>query len=282
MIYDCFQFNNELKLLEAKLNHHASFVDKFIITECPWTYSGLSKRLYYDEVKNQSPFVEFKHKIIHRIYDVAPNGLSNWDYEHKQRNYLRTADFYDNDLIIYADCDEFIRSKAVLEIASNRNDIITLDMKLCWYYLNCTMKKNSTFQSDYSMEACFNRRWKMAKICRAKHLRTIKNLYQIRQLYLWESDFYFTIKDAGWHFSNLGDPAIIAKKFASFSHSKELGEKYEISAMAIDRRKKLLKDPLGRKVWFVQTDLDAPQYILDNKEHYKEFILNYVPDHQRS
>lgn len=33
MIYDCFQFNNELDLLEIRLNHHGAFVDKFILKE---------------------------------------------------------------------------------------------------------------------------------------------------------------------------------------------------------------------------------------------------------
>ena len=40
MIYDCFPFNNELDLLEIRLNHHDYFVDKFVLSESKWTYSG--------------------------------------------------------------------------------------------------------------------------------------------------------------------------------------------------------------------------------------------------
>lgn len=275
MIYDCFQFNNELDLLEIRLNHHSKFVDKFIITECPWTYSGIKKRLYFNEVKDKPNFAKFKNKIIHRIYNVPPNGLSNWDYEHKQRNYLRDVDFDLDDLIVYTDCDEIIRNKAVIIEALENNRIITLDMKLCWYYFNCVIKPDSKFQTDYSMEACFNHRWRMAKIFKPDHLwYSTKNVYQLRQLFLWDLEHDYTIKNAGWHFSNLGDPDLIYKKFCSFSHSNELNSKYYLSKKAIANRKQNLQDPLGRNVSFVQTDLDVPKFVTDNIQKYKRYIIN--------
>jgi beta-1,4-mannosyl-glycoprotein beta-1,4-N-acetylglucosaminyltransferase len=273
MIYDCFQFSNELTLLEIRLNHHSSFVDKFVITESPWTYSGIKKRLYFNEVKDKAPFVQFKDKIIHRIFDKPPNGLSNWDYEHQQRNYLRTMDFNGDDLILYMDCDEIIRDKSVIDQASQHDRIITLDMTLCWYYFNCIIAPNSEFQPDYSMERCFNHRWRMGKICRSKHLNWVKNIYQIRQLFLWDLTEDYTIKNSGWHFSNLGDPGLIYKKLCSFSHSKELHQKYDLSKKAIKRRKKRLQDPLGRDVSFIETPLDVPKFITDNIDKYKKYIL---------
>jgi len=274
MIYDCFQFNNELMLLEIRLNHHWPFVDKFVITECPWTYSGIAKRLYFNEVKNKPRFKKFQSKIIHRIYDIPPNGLSNWDYEHNQRNYLRTMGFRLDDLIVYTDCDELIRNKTVIETAMSQNKIVTLDMQLYWYYFNCVIKPGSGFQPDYSMEKCFNHRWRMAKIFPASYLDYTKNIYQIRQMFLWNLTDDYTIEDAGWHFSNLGDPALIYKKFCSFSHSKELNEAYDLSAKKIKERKKQLKDPLGRDVEFIAVKLDVPEFVLNNIKKYKRYILD--------
>ena len=277
MIYDCFPFNNELDMLEIRLNHHSQFVDKFVLTECPWTYSGRSKPLYYDQVKDRSPFKEFKDRIIHNIYNISPNGKTNWAYEHDQRNSLRRIPFVGGDLIIYADCDEIIRDKSVIERAAvsiTNYGIVTLDMELNWYYFNCVIKPGSKFQKDYSMEVCFNHRWRMAKIFSPVYLKVFKNLYKIREANLWELQNDFTIESAGWHFSNIGDPILIDAKFRSFSHSEQLKNKYHITADLIAGRKAELRDPLGRDVSFVRTELDVPAYILDNIEKYEGYILN--------
>jgi len=277
MIYDCLPFNNELLLLEIRLNHHSPFVDKFVLTECPYTYSGEEKPLYYDEVKDKEPFAKFKDKIIHNIYDVPPNGKSGWAYEHNQRNSIRLIQFGNNDLIIYADCDELIRDKTVIDKALNYikyYPIITLDMELNWYYFNCVIKPGSKFQNDYSMEICFNHRWRMAKIITPKTFRYFENLYKIRESNLWDLSNDYTIKNAGWHFSNLGDPVSIDKKLKSFSHGDQFKKKYQITPELIAERKAKLRDPLGRDVSFIRTELDVPQYILGNIERYKELILN--------
>ena len=275
MIYDCFPFNNELMLLEIRLNHHSPFVDKFILSEATHTYSGKPKELYYDKVKNQEPFAQFKDKIIHRVYDVPPNGKSNWDYEHDQRDSLRGFEFKDDDLILYLDCDEMIRDGVVIEKAKRHWRVVTLGLKLCWYYFNCIKSEDSKFHNDYSLEKCFEHGWYMGKICRKSHLEEYKHLYNIRQDYLWNRDMGVTISEAGWHFSNLGKPQDIYDKLMAFSHSEELSSKYKLSPELIQERKEALVDPLGREeVFFNKTDLDVPFFISDNIERYRECILD--------
>lgn len=284
MIYDCFPFNDELELLEIRLNHHSSFVDKFVLSESMFTYSGHPKRLYYDRVKDQKPFARFKDKIIHLIYRRPPDRKeSNWEYEYSQRDNLlqMMPIFKDSDLIIYLDCDEMIRDKVVIDEAIKLRCIVSLEMKLCWYYFNCIVKSGSKFQSDYSMERCFNHRWHMGKICRKVHLKQFSTLYRLRQFHIWDPRKVYTIFNSGWHFSNLGNPTVIYNKFISFSHSNELKNKYNFSPELIQKRKAQLIDPLGRNVSFVATELDVPQFILDNAERYKEYILN-VADNQKS
>ena len=275
MVYDCFPFYNELMLLEIRLNHHDSFVDKFVISESMFTYSGLPKRLYYNEVKDKKPFAKFKDKIIHLIYREPPRGKMNWEYEHDQRNNLlqMLPIFKEKDLIIYLDCDEIIRDKKVIDEAMSLNQIVSLDMKLFWYYFNCIIKPDSEFQSDYSMEKCFDHRWHMGKICRKSHLKQFDNLYSLREFCLHTPNDVYTIFNSGWHFSNLGSSDMIQNKLISFSHSDEFRDKYNLSAKEISKRKKQLKDPLGRDISFIQTELDVPQFILDNIEKYREYIL---------
>ena len=42
-IYDCFIFNNEVELLELRLNILNDVVDKFVIVEGNFTFSGTKK-----------------------------------------------------------------------------------------------------------------------------------------------------------------------------------------------------------------------------------------------
>ena len=72
MVYDCFQFFNELDILKIRLNVLSPVVDKFVISEATETFSGLPKPLYYEE--NKEMFREFEDKIIHQVVtDEIPN-----------------------------------------------------------------------------------------------------------------------------------------------------------------------------------------------------------------
>ena len=56
-IYDCFMFNNEIDLLNIRLNILNEYVDYFVIVESAETHSGLKKKLCFDLEK----FPEFKN-----------------------------------------------------------------------------------------------------------------------------------------------------------------------------------------------------------------------------
>lgn len=72
MVYDCFQFFNELDILKIRLNVLSPVVDRFVISEATETFSGLKKPLYYEE--NKAMFAEFQDKIIHVVVDDTPAG----------------------------------------------------------------------------------------------------------------------------------------------------------------------------------------------------------------
>ena len=50
MVYDIFTFNNELDILEIRLNILDNYVDYFVIIEGVETFSGIIKPLYFDSV----------------------------------------------------------------------------------------------------------------------------------------------------------------------------------------------------------------------------------------
>ena len=66
MIYDCFIFNNEIELLDLRLNILSPFVDKFIITDGDTTFSGNPKESVY--LKNKERFSKWEEKIIHNLW----------------------------------------------------------------------------------------------------------------------------------------------------------------------------------------------------------------------
>ena len=52
-IYDCFNFFNELDLLEIRLNTLYDIVDYFVIIESNLTHSGEVKPFYYEDNKSR-------------------------------------------------------------------------------------------------------------------------------------------------------------------------------------------------------------------------------------
>src|SRR3990167_11062120 len=74
MIYDTFMFFNELDLLEIRLNELDKVVDKFVLVESPFTYSGKSKPLFFQS--NKKRFSKFLHKINYvLIEDIGDRSL---------------------------------------------------------------------------------------------------------------------------------------------------------------------------------------------------------------
>ena len=115
MIYDCFQFFNELDMLKIRLNVMSPIVDKFVISEATETFSGLKKPLYYEE--NKEMFAEFADKIIHVVVDDTPEGYTH-DRDTFQKNAVTRGlkDCTDEDIIIFSDLDEIPNPEKIKEI----------------------------------------------------------------------------------------------------------------------------------------------------------------------
>jgi beta-1,4-mannosyl-glycoprotein beta-1,4-N-acetylglucosaminyltransferase len=58
-IFDCFTFNDELEILDIRLNTLNKFVDKFIIVESAINHQGKSKKINF----NINLFKRFESKI---------------------------------------------------------------------------------------------------------------------------------------------------------------------------------------------------------------------------
>jgi len=258
MIYYCFMFNDEYDLLEVQLNTMNSIVDKFVISEGPYTQSGEKKPLYFELVKNDLRFRKFKDKIIHIIdngllpKDKLPEGKrSRWYNENHQRNAIQQVKFKSNDLIISGDVDE-IMNPDVLPILKKEQKPVTLMQHLYYYYLNC--------QSLSS--------WRAVISMRGKHLKN-KALSDMRL----ERNNFKAINNAGWHFSYLGGVERVIKKLKIMAHAEYSTEKYW-NKENVEKCLREGKDLFGRKLnkyKFVEK-LNVPKYILENMDKFKKYV----------
>lgn len=62
MLLDVFPFTNEFRILKARLDYLNSIVDLFVIVEADITYSGIAKRMLFQDLRGQ--FGQINHKIM--------------------------------------------------------------------------------------------------------------------------------------------------------------------------------------------------------------------------
>jgi beta-1,4-mannosyl-glycoprotein beta-1,4-N-acetylglucosaminyltransferase len=270
MVYDAFQFLNELDLLEIRLHTHNDYVDKFIITECILTHSGNPKPLNY--LNNKHLFEKFNHKIIHVVLDKFPDEVLDHkmflqdEVHHNiiqardtyQRMYfLSQLSFADTDTILMLDTDELLDFKKIKPTADTK--ITSLVLNNYYYYINnqgsCTsdggiMSSYKTLKDAVGNNICKNIRYRS---------KSKKELYHA-------SDGV-----VGWHFSFLGGENQIKYKIESWSHS-EYNTPSIKNGLELNLKNNLDIFNRGYSYKVVPLDDSFPHYILENKAKFAHLI----------
>jgi len=257
-IYDVFTLNNELDMLEIRLNILNDFVDYFVIIESTETFSGFEKPLYYD--LNKERFEEFRHKIIHYVIKDTPVDFNDkncdqkvlhmasnsdnvtrehlcWLKEFYQKELIKNAlvDLKDDDICFISDIDEIWNYKIEYNIGDG---IYKPKINLCYInYLNVRTDEDWTFFTGPIVTKYRN----IKNEC-LNHLRTQRKM----------NHKYIFIEDGGWHFNALGG---IQKKIEDFKHPV-----YTNSYM------------LSRENNSRIDESDLPEYLKENKEKYKKLF----------
>jgi beta-1,4-mannosyl-glycoprotein beta-1,4-N-acetylglucosaminyltransferase len=254
--YDCFQFFNELDILEIRLNELYSQVDYFVIVEAEASHQYKRKPLYFNENKNR--FLKFLNKIIHVVVPFSDFKTDDfWYNENLQRSRLLKGieNAKDEDLIIISDVDEIVSNIALTNIKNNfiQNAYI-FKQNLYMWYLN-------TRVDNYD--------WINSGISRKKYLEKI-GTQSFKSNTLCKT--FPKIENGGWHFSYLGNHEKIKIKLENFAHA-------EFGYLTVDdlknNREKLI-DPLGRQnegITLVKDSVQTlPVFIQENQEKFKEYI----------
>lgn len=243
---DCFQFFDELDLLEIRLNSMAPYVERFVLCECPVTHSGNPKHLYFEE--NKDRFKDFN--ITHLIVDDYERllGCSPWKMENYQRDYLINGikDVDPDEIILISDLDEIPN----MEIYNDSDEGVFIQ-KVYYYALNI-----------YS----YRKNWKGTVAVKRKNISTVNNIRFSR------SSFDRIPGFGGWHFSTLGSADKVIHKIESFAHQElntnDIKNKIEHNITNFI-------DPYGRGKLVLEMP-SGPKWLLDNKERYRNLFYGEV------
>lgn len=250
-VYDCFMFNDELDILDIRLDELNDVVDKFVLVEATLTHSGKPKPLYFN--RNKQKYQKYLDKIIHIIVDDFPETEDPWVRERYQREQISKglANCNDNDIILTGDADEIPR-KHIVESYRTEQGLIGLELDYSFYYLNCVRQKKGTTHYRISPYSII----KETGHCNARYAEVP------------------LIKDAGWHFSFIGDINQIIKKFESYAHQEYNNDYWKDPARLqslIDNAGDILEK--GMEFKYVDIDITFPRYVVNNIEYFKNAKL---------
>ena len=287
MVYDCFQFFNELDILNLRLHILSEVVDRFVISEATETFSGLSKPLYYEE--NKELFSEFADRIIHVVVEDTPDyRLEDGAPDtHRRDTFQKNAvtrgltDCTDDDVIIASDLDEIPDPERIREILPqlDRTRIYHFAQRLYYGYLNMEEVSGEllSYGGEFPGIEGTDRRWIGTRMLSYELLR--KNGWQLGELrYPERRAIGIRVADGGWHFGYMGGHGErdirkrVSDKVVSAAH-QEYNSRYVLSRVS-DR---LLDggDIFGRNARFFRRDIDEtyPEYIREHREELSHLIL---------
>ena len=283
MVYDCFQFFNELDILKIRLNVLSPVVDMFVISEATETFSGLKKPLYYEE--NKELFAEFQDKIIHVVVDDTPKG-AGWG-THERDTFQKNAvtrglkDCTDEDIVIFSDLDEIPNPNKIREILQNfqEDKIYHFAQRLFYCYLNMEEVSGNLLSYAGEFEGVGRKKWIGTKMLSYKLLKE-ENLLLGELRFPERKEIGIRVDDGGWHFGYMGGHGEkdirkrVQEKVVSAAH-QEYNSRHVLSN--VTDQIKDGKDIFGRNAQFVRCEIDEsfPEYI---REHQKE--LDFLIMHE--
>ena len=202
MLYDCFLFNDELDILELRLQELYDYVDGFVLVEGAETFQRNPKPFYFAD--NKERFKPYLGKIIYVPFTatIPKQAISaeNRAYEQPQRDAILQGLYqvHPEDVIIISDVDEIPSRETVVKLRGIKKKT-RLYYRFHYYDLNYVM----TWP------------WCLAFAIPYQHLLQTTPHYARHAIEIGEDSFV----NAGWHFSFFGGNEQIRKKLLAHSES---------------------------------------------------------------
>ena len=275
MVYDCFQFFNELDILNLRLHVLNDVADRFVVSESTVTFSGEKKPLYFQE--NREMFAPFADKIIHKVVDDTPMDVSAFMRDSHQKCAVARglAGARPEDIVIFSDVDEIPNPEAVKRVLANFDDskIYALAQRNFYCYLDMEETSGNLLSITGEFEGVTgsDRKWLGTKICSYRMLSS----YTTEQLRdAAQKPLMVRVPDGGWHFSYMGggrEESVedrVKYKIKSAAH-QEYNNRSTLSKVKKNIRNH--QDILGRESRFeiVPIDESYPVYLREHLEEYR-------------
>lgn len=299
-VVDCFPYFNEKEILELRINLLKDYVDKFVIVDGNYTHSGIPKDFTLKKTISEFNLPSDKIEVIEldmsdeslplitdyeKIWNIEKTHISR---ERAQRDAIAkcitTNDFSDDTLFIVGDCDEIINPKYISLYKDlslkNRDKIFKIDLvqlegraDMRVYYKD----SNTPREWCYSLFACLKMHMENTSLTYIR--ANIMNPYPV----VWAYEKESMLRDAGWHFSWMGNNLNRLKKSESFCHHDQELDFLKYSNYSSDEMKKFLVEydfhdgqicPSGDTKFIVRKYplQDLPQIIFD-LPRVKNFLL---------
>ena len=252
MIIDCFIFNDELDMLELRLNTLNQIVDRFVLVEAAETFQGNPKPFVFNEHRDEPRFAPFVERITHLMLEHLPDYGTAWTREHAERNAIREAlGVCDrNDIVLISDVDELPNPARIIELRHPTTlvarRVATFEQRLYSYVLNWRHV----------------RPWYGTRAVRYGDLGEPQALRSTRAPRPDE----LVIRDGGWSFSSFGGVYAVRRKLEAFAHTAcnrpEYLDTAYISQCIADGRGILPND--GNEYVWQDVDDSYPPYLLEH------------------
>ena len=280
MVYDSFQFFNELDILKMRMHILNEVVDKFVISESTVTFSGEKKPLYFNE--NKKMFEEFSDKIIHVIVEDTPQEANAFERDSHQKCAVARGlkECTDEDIIIFSDVDEIPNPEKISEIVSTIEDgkIYCLAQRNFYCFLNMEEVSGNLLSVTGEFDNIDNPKWLGSKVCKYSLLKefTTEELRNKEQ-----KSIGIRVENGGWHFSYMGGTKNssveerVKHKIKSAAH-QEYNNKKVLSHVRKNISEK--KDIFGRESRFEVVPINDtfPLYLREHIDEY-EYLLYRKP-----
>lgn len=280
--YDMFPFFNELELLEIRLNELDPVVDVFILAEARHTFQKKPKELVFEQNKHR--FAKFLPKIRHVVVDELPGFFYKWrkpdawvvsDYQ-KGQVVRGLFDARPGDTVIFSDVDEIPKAEAV-RAAAGKPGITVFEQRLYAYYLNniCTDYDTHGVECVAQYNSAGLGWWRGSVMMDFAGFRKIsKSIKKMRLLHDLPEPKVSVARDAGWHFTSMGDVEKIAFKLESYEHSEANTDETKNPAsmrQRIQEGKSIFLDNKSRHK-FVPLDSSFPEFLVKNQAKFAHLI----------